>query len=155
MKIMKIYPVPLLAAALLFAYGTAWSADSPKLAAPVYKGAVPAIPADGIKVDTYYVGSFGGMKALDCQATMESRDIAGKIISVKEAEKAGDYAGPWCFLSRDPIDKVKAFYDKAIGPMRAIQGTVQQNSSVKVSGYQVFAERAWFPGGDESGPGYG
>ena len=155
MKAMKMYSVTTLTAALMFSYSTVCSADTPKLAAPVYKGAVPAMPADGIKVDTYYVGNFGNMKTLDCQATMESRDIAGKKISVKEAEKAGDSAGPWCFLSRDPIDKVKAFYDKAIGPMRAIQGTMQQNSSVKVPGYQVFAERAWFPGGDESGPGYG
>ena len=155
MKAMKMYSVTTLTAALMFSYSTVCSADTPKLAAPVYKGAVPAMPADGIKVDTYYVGNFGNMKTLDCQATMESRDIAGKKISVKEAEKAGDSAGPWCFLSRDPIDKVKPFYDKAIGPMRAIQGTMQQNSSVKVPGYQVFAERAWFPGGDESGPGYG
>ena len=72
MKIVKTYPVSALTVALLFAYGTAWSADSPKLAAPIYKGAVPAIPADGLKVDTFYVGRFGGMKELDCQATMET-----------------------------------------------------------------------------------
>ena len=155
MKIMKTYPVSVLTAALLFAYGTAWSSDSPKLAAPIYKGAVPAIPANGIKVDTVYVGNFGGMKALDCKATIESRDIAGHVISAKEAQKSGDFLlGPWCFLSRDPIDKVKAFYDKAVGPMHAIQGTWER-TRVPVQGYEVKAERAWFPGGDESGPGYG
>jgi len=155
MKIREAYRSPIAAVFLLSSSGIVWSADAPKLAAPIYKGAVPAIPADGIKVDPYYVGNFSGMKALDCEATMVSRDIAGHKISVKEAEKAGDRAGPWCFLSRDPIEKVKAFYDKAVGPMRAIHGTRQQNSGVKVQGYQVLAERAWYPGGDESGPGYG
>ena len=155
MKIMKMHLVPALAAALLFAYGTAWSADSPKLAAPIYKGAVPAIPADGLKVDPAYIGSFGGMKALDCQATAESRNIAGRVISTKEAQKTGNFLlGPWCFLSRDPVDKVKAYYDKAVGPMHAIQGTWGNRASVPVQGYEVLAERAWFSGGD-SAPGYG
>jgi hypothetical protein len=155
MKIMKAYPVSALTAALLFAYGTAWSADSPKLAVPIYKGAVPAIPAEGTQVDPVYVGNFSGMKTLDCQATAESRNIAGKVISAKEAQETGNFLlGPWCFLSRDPIDKVKAFYDKAVGPMHAIQGTWGR-TRVPVQGYEVLAERAWFPGGDESGPGYG
>ena len=154
MKIMKTYPVSVLTAALLFAYGTAWSSDSPKLAAPIYKGAVPAIPANGIKVDSVYVGNFGGMKALDCKATIESRDIAGHVISAKEAQKTGNFLlGPWCFLSRDPIDKVKAYYDKAVGPMHAIQGTWERTRET-VRGYEVMAERAWFQGGDEA-PGYG
>ncbi|MDH5214569.1 MAG: hypothetical protein OEY04_10120, partial [Gammaproteobacteria bacterium] len=37
----------------------------------------------------------------------------------------------------DPIDKVKAFYDKSIGAMRPLQGEDGKH------GFQVYAERAW------------
>ena len=130
------------------AFEAAHAADASNLVAPIYTGAVPAVLADGVKVDPFYVGTFGNVKALDCGARATSRDIAGKEITAKEAEAAGESAGPWCFLSRDPIDKVKAFYDKAIGPMRPIQGEHGEH------GFIVFAERAWFPGGgEEESPG--
>ena len=154
MKPIKAHRSSIAIVILLFAGSTAWSADSPKLAAPIYKGAVPAVAADGLKVEPAYIGNFGGMKALDCQATTESRDIGGRVISTKEAQQTGNFLlGPWCFLSRDPIDKVKAYYDKAVGPMHAIQGTWERTRET-VRGYEVMAERAWFQGGDEA-PGYG
>lgn len=138
----------------VFAVTDLYADGTPKLAAPIYPGAVPAVPVEGIKVDPVYVGNFGGMKALDCQGTITSHDIAGREISAKEAEKTGQVLnGPWCFLSRDPIDKVKAFYDKAVGPMHAIQGTWGKTAPASVGGYEVLVERAWFSG--EGGADFG
>jgi hypothetical protein len=132
-----------LALTSIFIFATAYAADVSNLVAPIYTGAVPAVLANDVKVDPFYIGTFGNVKALDCGARMKSRDIAGKEITAKAAELAGESAGPWCFLTRDPIDKVKAFYDKAVGPMRAIQGEHGEH------GFIVFAERAWYPGGGE------
>ena len=119
------------------------------LVAPVYPNAVPAVLADGVQVDPFYTRTFGGMKALDCAGVTEARDGNGKVITAKQAEAQGYSSGPWCFLSRDPIDKVKAFYDKAVGPMHPIQGEHGEH------GFIAFAERAWFPGSDEGAPGFG
>jgi hypothetical protein len=136
----RCIPLSISFAALLFAAGEAWPADTPRLAAPVYKGAVPAIPDQGIKAAPSFIGNFGGVKALDCAGTREG----------------GDSPGPWCFLSRDPIDKVKAFYDKAIGPMHVIKGTWGHAPPAPVQGYAVYVERAWFPGeGELVAPGFG
>jgi len=155
MNVIKAYRIPVVVAALLIAENTAWSADTPKLIAPVYKGAVPAMSADGIKVNPGFIGTFNGLKGLDCQATNEAHDFAGRVISDKSVTNAVNYTGPWCFLSRDPIDKVKAFYDKAVGPMHAIKGT-WGNPARAVQGYAVYAERAWFPGdGEAAPPGFG
>ena len=134
--------------AAAFAIEVASAADADGLVAPVYPGAVPAVLADGVRVDSFYTRTFGGVKALDCSGRMESRDLVGKLITVEKAEAEGDFAGPWCFLSRDPIDKVKAFYDKAVGPMRPIQGEHGEH------GFIAFTERAWFQGGDEENPGF-
>ena len=122
----------------LFIASVAWSADTPKLAAPVYKGAVPAILANGVKAKPADIGSFSGVKGLNCEGS------TGNDTSY----------GPWCFLTRDPIDKVKAYYDKAVGPMRTISGTLVKDSSAKVKGYEVKVERAWFSGGEASGADY-
>jgi len=143
-------------AATLLLGSAAVAADSPKLAAPLYKEAVPAILAEGVQVDPFYTATFGGVKALDCQSLKESRDIAGKPITAEEAKQAGYSPGPWCFLTRDPIDKVRAFYEKALGPMHVIKGTWGQHGTLPVQGYAVYTERAWFPGdGESSSPGFG
>ena len=122
--------------------------ESRKLAAPIYPGAVAGVSADGVNVDPVFVLTFDGGKALDCGASTVARDIAGKEISPEQAGSPSDYTGPWCFLTRDPIDKVKAFYEKAIGKLQPVQG---DNG---LHGYEAFTERAWFEGG-ESAPGYG
>jgi len=155
MNVINAYRIPVVVAALLIAGNTAWSADTPKLIAPVYKDAVPAISADGIKVAPGFIGTFNGLKGLDCQATSNARDFAGRVISDNAVKDAVNFTGPWCFLSRDPIDKVKAFYDKAVGPMHAIKGS-WGNPPRGVQGYAVYAERAWFPGdGEAAPPGFG
>lgn len=125
-----------LAATLLFAGGAVYAADSPKLVAPIYKGAVPALPADGVKNVPAHtgVGVFGGIKALDCNP---------------HAGLTAD--GPWCFLTRDPIDKVKAFYEKAIGPMQPINGKWGLGGGLRTQGYAVYAERAWTEFDTDSG----
>jgi hypothetical protein len=130
----------------MFAITTAVGADAPKLVAPIYPGAVPAIPAEGTDAAAFYVANFDGGKTLDCAARKESRGFGNMVISEEEAAKTGYLPGPWCFLSRDPIDKVKSFYDKSIGPMHPMQG---DNG---VHGYAVFAERAWYDAGEA---GYG
>ena len=117
----------------------ALAADSPKLAAPVYPGAVPAVLASGVQADPAVTGSFGGVTVLDCGGTRVQ----------------GGAVGPWCFLSRDPVDKVKAFYEKAVGPMRPVNGTIRGADNGAVRAYAVIAERAWFPGeGESSAPGF-
>ena len=126
------------------AFEAVYAADASDLAAPVYPGAVPAIPADGAQVDPFYVGTFGGIKALDCAARRDSTDIAGRGITAQEAEAAGDRPGPWCFLTRDPIDQVKAFYEQSIEPMRPMQA---ENGG---RGFVAFAERAWYPSDGEA-----
>jgi len=131
-----------------------WCAGMPKLAAPVYKGAVPAVLADGTKADPFYIQSFGGVKALDCSGRMDSHNNSGNTISAGEAQKAGDYPGPWCFLTRDPISKVKAFYDKAIGPMHEIKGRSGDNGQESSTAYEVLAERAWLPDSSINYAGY-
>jgi len=110
------------------------AAESRRLAAPVYPHAVPGVPADGVQVDPGLVLTFDGGKTLDCSATTD----------------AGSIVGPWCFLTRDPIDKVKAFYEKSTGTMQRVQ------NDTGAYGYQAFVERAWFPGeGEAAPPGYG
>ena len=122
-----------IAALLLFLVSnTVAAGESRKLAAPVYPNAAPGVPADGIQVDPSLVLTFDGGKTLDCNA----RTVSG-------------YAqGPWCFLTRDPIDKVKAFYEKAVGPMRRVQ------NDAGGYGYETFVERSWFPGNGEVPPGF-
>jgi hypothetical protein len=137
-----------MAVVLIFFLAVVSVADTFKLAAPIYPGAVPAIPADGTQAAAFYSANFAGVKALDCQGTKSSTDFAGRTLSPEEAEQAWRNAGPWCFLSRDPIEKVKAFYDKSIGPMQTIQG------EKGVYGFEVFAERAWFKGEYSDGFGY-
>jgi len=122
-----------IAAALIVVVSTAVAAgESRRLAAPVYSNAVPGVPADGAQVDPQLVLTFDGGKTLDCRATTVT----------------GYAPGSWCFLTRDPIDKVKAFYEKAAGTLHRVQ-----NSDGVVS-YQAFVERAWFPGNGESPPGF-
>jgi tetratricopeptide (TPR) repeat protein len=119
--------------------GPALAKDSYKLAAPIYPGAVPAMPAKGVKGAPPHPAIFNDVATLACGG-----------LGKEDQEN-----GPWCFLSRDPIEKVKAYYDKAIGPMRVMQGTWGR-PPVPVTGYVVFAERAWFPGeGELVAPGYG
>ena len=133
------FSYPALAAALLLVGGAAFADDSPRLVAPVYKGAVPAVLAEGVEnVPTNTsVAVFGGIKALDC--------------SPYTGMKAN---GPWCFLTRDPIDKVKGYYEKSVGPMRAIRGKWGR-AGIPVQGYKAYVERAWFPGsGEDSPPGF-
>jgi len=124
------------------------AADAPKLAAPIYPGAVAAIPAEGIEADAFYALTFAGGKTLDCRAQKESRGFGNMVISAEEAERTGYGPGPWCFLSRDPIDKVKTFYDESIGPMHSMQ------ADDGAHGFAVFAERAWIKGEWGSGFGY-
>ena len=124
------------------------TAETRKLAAPIYPGAVPALLAEGVQAADYYTATFGGVKALDCQGTVASRDFVGKVLTAEEAKQAGISVGPWCFLTRDPIDKVKFFYDKSVGAMQPIQG------EKGVHGFEVFAERAWFKGEYSDGFGY-
>ncbi|MDH5214981.1 MAG: hypothetical protein OEY04_12280, partial [Gammaproteobacteria bacterium] len=133
----------------VFAITSVSAAETRNLAAPVYPGAVAAVPAEGAEAAAIYIGTFGDIKTLDCQGRRSSTDFAGRPISNEEAANANLQVGPWCFLARDPIDKVKAFYDKSIGAMRPLQGEDGKH------GFQVYAERAWFRGGDESGPGFG
>ena len=122
-----------IAAVLIFVASTAVAAgESRRLAAPVYPNAVPGVPADGAQVDSQLVLTFDGGKTLNCNATTVS----------------GYLTGPWCFLTRDPIDKVKAFYEKSAGTMQRVQ------SDRGAYGYQTFVERAWFPGNEESPSGY-
>jgi hypothetical protein len=131
-----------------FTVTAASATDTRKLAAPIYKGAVPAVLAEGVQAATYYTTTFGGVKALDCQSTIESHDLVGKVLTPEEAKQAEISAGPWCFLTRDSIEEVKAFYDKSVGAMQPIQG---ENG---VHGFEVFAERAWFKGEYRDGFGY-
>ena len=131
-----------------FAFEAARAADADGLVAPIYPGAVPAVLADGVQADPFYTQTFGDVKALDCEGLIESRDGNGKVITAEQAEAAGYSVGPWCFLSRDPIDKVKAFYDKAVGPMHPIQGEHGEH------GFIAFTERAWFRGGEDTNPGF-
>lgn len=131
----------------IIAITTASGAEAPKLVAPIYPGAVPAIPADGTDAAAFYTLTFDGGKTLDCGARKESRGFGNMVISEEEAAQTGYSPGPWCFLSRDPIDKVKSFYDKRIGPMHPMQG------DKGVHGFAVFAERAWYDAG-EMGSGF-
>jgi hypothetical protein len=121
---------------------TAAGAEAPKLVAPIYPGAVPAVPAEGTEAAAFYVAQFDGGKTLDCAARKESRGFGNMAISAEEAERTGYLPGPWCFLSRDPIDQVKAFYERSNGSMHPMQG---DNG---VHGFAVFAERAWYDLGE-------
>jgi len=133
---------------IAFACNSSIAKESRKLAAPIYPGAVPAVSADGLNVNSAFVLTFDGGKTLDCSGTMVARDISGREIAPEQAGPVTGYTGPWCFLTRDPIDKVKAFYEKSIGKLQVVQG---ENG---LHGYEAFTERAWFPGSEESGPGY-
>jgi len=140
----------------MFAATSVHAATPPKLAAPIYNGAVPAVLADSAKVADFYTADFGGIKALDCDGFNSPWDYGlGGSHTAEEAKEAGYVPGPWCFLTTDPIDRVKAFYEQAIGPMQVINGTWGRTSSTPVQGYVVYAERAWFPGSGESPPGFG
>jgi hypothetical protein len=122
-----------IAAALIFIVSSTVAAKEPQgLAVPIYPNAVPGVLADGVTADPNLVLTFAGGKALDCRATADS----------------GYASGPWCFLTRDPIDKVKAFYEKAAGTLHRVE-----NSNGVVS-YQAYVERAWFPGNGEVAPGF-
>lgn len=118
----------IVAALLLVVSIPSSAAESFRLAAPVYPNAVPGVPADGLPVDASVVLTYAGGRTIDCEANT----------------RTGDLVGPWCFLTRDPIDKVKAFYDKAVGTMYPVQ------NDAGAYGYQAFAERAWFPADGES-----
>lgn len=120
------------------------ASESIRLAAPVYPGAVPAVPAEGFQANPALILSFAGGKTLDCNGIKVARDMAGREIAPEQAGPVRDYAGPWCFLTKDPIDKVKAFYEKSIGKLQAVQG---ENG---IHGYEAFTERAWFPGEGEA-----
>lgn len=109
---------------------TVAAAESRKLAAPVYPSAVPAVPADSVQANPELVLGIDSGKTLDCAART----------------RAGDGPGPWCFLTRDPIEKVKAFYEKSTGTMYPVR------NDAGAYGYQAFAERAWFPGEGEAMP---
>jgi len=124
----------------LFVQNPSPAAEASKLVAPIYPGAVPAIAAEGTQADPSLVLAFDGGKALDCNGNTLAKDIAGRPVSIGSPDEVSLYAGPWCFLSRDPVDKVKAFYDKAIATMKPVQG------DKGVHGYQVVVERAWFDG---------
>lgn len=130
----------LTATTLLALNNAAWSADSPRLAAPLYPGAVPAIPAEGIKKLPPNIAVFGGVKALPCihdPFTNERPDLR------------------WCFMTRDPIDKVKAFYEKSVGPLKRYEGDAE-TARVNLGGskpfsYAQYTERAWFDRKGEDG----
>jgi hypothetical protein len=81
--------LPLLA--LLIAGTAAQAAGAPKLVAPVYPGAVPAV-----------TGKAPGGDADSCEGR--------------------------CYLTKDPIEKVKAFYDKAVGPLKQAPEPYGQHS---------------------------
>jgi len=119
-------PAAITTIALIQAVTTASGADAPTLVAPIYPGAVPAVLAEGTPAGAFHTATFGATTALDCGASGASQSIAG----------------PWCFLSRDSIDKVKAYYEQSIGPMHAMHGENGQQ------GYAVFAERAWYDAGE-------
>lgn len=84
-------------------------AGAPALVAPIYSGAVPAVqghtPNDYGKPAT-----IGKISALPC----------------------GEHT--WCFLSKDPIGEVKAFYDKTLSPMRTLPAQAGERS------YEVIAQ---------------
>ena len=112
------------ALALFVTSGLSQAEGTGKLAAPIYPGSVPAVPADGINADPGKVLAFDGGKTLNCYGT----------------SAGGDFDPQWCFLTKDPIEKVRAFYEKAVGKMLPVHG---DNG---IHGYQVFAERVWTPG---------
>ena len=134
---------------IVFVSSPSIAGESRKLAAPIYPGAVAAVAVAGVNPDSPFVVTFDGGKTMDCEATTVARDLAGKVISPDEAGPPSGYTGPWCFLTRDPIEKVKAFYEKSIGKMQAVQ------AQDGMHGYEAFTERAWFDGSDDSMPGYG
>jgi hypothetical protein len=145
----RVYVASVVIAVLIaFAPNPSIAKESRKLAAPIYPGAVPAVSADGLNVNSVFVLTFDGGKTLDCAATTVARDLSGREIAPEQAGPVTGYTGPWCFLTRDPIDKVKAFYEKSIGKLQAVQG---ENG---LHGFEAFTERAWIEGGD-SPPGYG
>lgn len=121
---------------LLFLAGLAQAAENPVLVAPLYKGSVPAVLAPGEIPDSRAVASFGGVQALDC---------GGGDVRVVGAIT-------WCFLSRDPIDKVRAFYEKAAGPMHGIVGRSSIVGDRPVQGYAAYVEQAWHDGSGEMDP---
>lgn len=128
------------------AIGTVFAAAVPKLAAPIYPGAVAAVPAESAEASAPYVATFGDIKALDCRGSRSSTEFKAGPLDEYERLNADSLLGPWCFLTRDPIDKVKAFYEKSVGPVRPIQG---ENGAY---GYVAYLERAWYPGGEETPP---
>lgn len=138
-----------LASALLLISG-AWAAESPKLVAPLYQGAVPAFPAAGVKNAPRSPASFGGLQALDCRGLDPSRGFDGKVLTPTQAAASGNDRS-WCFLTRDPIDKVKAFYEKSLGAMQAFKGASGQTPA---QAYAAYVETAITKSGGETGPTY-
>jgi len=122
----------------IFAVTAVYGAEMPKLVAPIYPGAVSAVPAEGAEASAAYVATFGGIKTLDCRGSRSSKEFKDGPPNEYERRNADARLGPWCFLTRDPIDKVTAFYEKSVGSMRAIQA---ENGA---HGFQAFVERAWF-----------
>jgi hypothetical protein len=131
-------PVVMLTALSTFALTLASAADSPKLVAPIYPGAVSAVPAEGAEANEPYVATFGDIKTLDCRGSRSSTEFKAGSLNEYDRLNADLRLGPWCFLTRDPIDKVKAFYEKSIGSMRPVQA---ENGA---QGYLAYLERAWF-----------
>ena len=121
-----------------FSSTPASAADSRKLVAPIYPGAVSAIPAEGAEASAAYVATFGDLKTLDCRGSRSSTKFKDGPLNEYERLNADKQLGPWCFLTRDSIDKVKAYYEKSIGSMRPVQ---TENGA---HGYLAYLERAWF-----------
>ncbi len=122
----------------IFAVTAVYGSEMPKLVAPIYPGAVSAVPAEGAEASAAYVATFGGIKTLDCRGSRSSKEFKDGPPNEYERLNADARLGPWCFLTRDPIDKVTAFYEKSVGSMRPIQA---ENGA---HGFQAFVERAWF-----------
>lgn len=122
----------------IFAVTAVSGAEMPKLVAPIYPGAVSAVPAEGAEASAAYVATFEGIKTLDCRGSRSSKEFKDGPPNEYERLNADARLGPWCFLTRDPIDKVRAFYEKSVGSMRAIEG---ENGA---HGYVAYLERAWF-----------
>ena len=143
MRIKKSLITAAITAAAMFALSAVSAADSPKLVAPVYPGAVSAIPAEGAEASAAYVATFGDIKTLDCRGSRSSTQFASGSLNEYERLNADKRLGPWCFLTRDPIDKVKAFYEKSIGVMRPVQ------TESGAHGFVAYVERAWYPASSE------
>lgn len=141
-KIVSLLTV-IVSALSIFAVTSVSAAEAPKLVAPIYPGAVSAVPAVGAEASAPYVATFGEIKTLDCRGSRSLTEFKAGPLNEYDRNNADARLGPWCFLTRDPIDKVKAFYEKSIGSMRPIQA---ENGA---HGFLAYVERAWYPAGEE------